>query len=160
MMTITTEQAAQFLYREARLMDQSRYDDWLSLWSTDATYWVPCNEPDADPERHVSLIYLDRKGIEGRIIRLKSGTGYAQEPRSKMSRIVGNIEVDADGRDGGAAVVHSVFNLTELRRHEQRTFSGRVEHTLVPDADGWKIRRKKVVLVNLDEPIANLTFLV
>ncbi len=46
----------QFLYREARLADEQRLDDWLALWDEDALYWVPCNQDDIDPTRQLSII--------------------------------------------------------------------------------------------------------
>ena len=45
-----------FLFREARLMDEHRYDEWLALWTGDAVYWVPCGHEDTDPLRQVSII--------------------------------------------------------------------------------------------------------
>ena len=30
-----------FIYREARLADESRYADWEALWADEAVYWVP-----------------------------------------------------------------------------------------------------------------------
>src|SRR5688572_20547156 len=99
----------QLLYREARLMDEGRYDEWLSLWTDDALYWVPCNHDDIDPMRDVSLIYDDRVRLGERVDRLKSGSVLAQQPKPRMRRVVSNIEVAA--REGGEAVVHSNFML-------------------------------------------------
>jgi 3-phenylpropionate/cinnamic acid dioxygenase small subunit len=56
--------------------------------------------------------------------------------------------------------VYSNFNLTELRRSQQRTFAGRTIHKLRPEGNSFKIAYKKVLLVNNDEVISNLTFLV
>ena len=44
---------AQFLFREARLMDEHRYEEWLTLWADDGVYWVPCGHEDTDPLRQV-----------------------------------------------------------------------------------------------------------
>ena len=49
-----------FLYGEARLMDEHRYQEWLTLWTSDAVYWVPCGHEDTDPLRQVSIIYDNR----------------------------------------------------------------------------------------------------
>jgi 3-phenylpropionate/cinnamic acid dioxygenase small subunit len=56
--------------------------------------------------------------------------------------------------------VHSNFNLTELRRSRQDTFAGRTIHKLRPQDSSFKITYKKVLLVNNDEVIDNLTFLI
>jgi benzoate/toluate 1,2-dioxygenase beta subunit len=159
-MMSTLDRVSQFLYREARLLDASRYDDWLEMWSPDdLEYWVPCNEDDASAQRHIAIAYLDRQGLVTRLSRLKSGHAYAQLPPSRMSRLVSNIEVEDADAAADEIRVHAKFNLTELRRHEQHTFSGRYEHILdTTEEDSWRIKSKKAILVNLDEPIANLSF--
>lgn len=147
-----------FLYREARLMDHHAYDEWLALWTDDALYWIPCNEDDIDPERHVSIVYENRRGLEDRITRLKSGAAYAQDPKSRLSRVVSNVEIEQSTE--GELTVYSTFNVTALRRRRMDTFAGRAVHKLRPDGDGFKIAYKKVLLINNDAVINNLTFLI
>jgi 3-phenylpropionate/cinnamic acid dioxygenase small subunit len=157
-MSVDRSQIENFLYREARLMDEHAYDDWLALWTDDALYWVPANDDDIDPQRHVSIVYENKARIEDRIARLKSGAAYAQDPRSRMRRVVSNIEIEEGAND--EVIVYSNFNLTELRRSNQRTFAGRTIHKLRPNGNSFKIAYKKVLLVNNDEVISNLTFLI
>jgi 3-phenylpropionate/cinnamic acid dioxygenase small subunit len=157
-MPVDRHQIENFLYREARLMDEHAYDEWLSLWAEDALYWVPCNDDDIDPQRHVSIIYDNRPRLEDRIERLKSGAAYAQEPKSRLRRVVANVEIEEG--DNGEVTVYSNFNLTELRRSRQDTFAGRTIHKLRPQGASFKIAYKKVLLVNNDEVIDNLTFLI
>src|SRR5471030_20246 len=84
-----------FLYREARLMDEHRYDEWLTLWAAEASYyWVPCNDDDIDPTREVSIIYDDRERLAQRVDRLMSGSVLAQDPKPRMRRVVSNIEIE------------------------------------------------------------------
>src|SRR5271156_3346577 len=78
-----------FLFREARLMDSHAYDEWLALWTEDARYWLPTD--DAETAMRISLVNEDRAGLEDRVTRLKSGAHYAQDPRSRLSRVVANI---------------------------------------------------------------------
>jgi 3-phenylpropionate/cinnamic acid dioxygenase small subunit len=157
-MPVARHQIENFLYREARLMDEHAYDEWLALWTDDALYWVPCNRDDSDPLREVSIIYDNRARLEDRIIRLKSGATYAQEPQSRLRRVVANVEIEEG--ENGEVTVYSNFNLTELRRGKQDTFAGRTIHKLRPAGDSFKIAYKKVLLVNNDEVIDNLTFLI
>jgi benzoate/toluate 1,2-dioxygenase beta subunit len=147
-----------FLYREARLMDESAYDEWLSLWTDDALYWVPCNRDDSDPAREISAVYDDRARLQTRIDRLKSGVAFAQEPKSRMRRLISNIEIEDAGN--GDLMVSSNFILVELRRSKQDVFAGRTIHRLRPEGDSFRISHKKVLLVNNDEVIDNLTFLI
>jgi len=157
-MPVDRHQIENFLYREARLMDEHAYDEWLALWAEEALYWVPCNADDIDPQRHVSIIYDNRPSLEDRIERLKSGVAYAQEPRSRLRRVVSNVEIEEG--ENGEITVYSNFNLTELRRSRQDTFAGRTIHKLRPQGTSFKISYKKVLLVNNDEVIDNLTFLI
>lgn len=157
-MPVDRHQIENFLYREARLMDENAYDEWFALWTDDALYWVPANEDNIDPQRHVSIVYEDKAHLEDRIERLKSGAAYAQDPKSRMRRVISNIEIEEG--ENGEVTVYSNFNLTELRRSQQRTFAGRTIHKLRPEGNSFKIAYKKVLLVNNDEVISNLTFLV
>src|ERR1041385_584076 len=104
-LAIIDEEVRHLLYREARLMDEGGYTEWLSLWTDDAIYWVPCNHDDIDPMREVSLIYDDRVRLGERVDRLKSGSVLAQQPKPRMRRVVSNIEVVAP--DGAEATAHS-----------------------------------------------------
>jgi benzoate/toluate 1,2-dioxygenase subunit beta len=157
-MQVDCRRVEDFLYREARLMDAHAYDEWLALWTQDALYWVPSNDDDIDPERHVSIVYENRAGLEDRIARLKSGAAYAQDPKSRLSRVVSNIEIE--DRTDGDIIVNATFNLTALRRHGVDIFAGRSIYRLRSDGDGFKIAYKKVLLINNDEVIHNLTFLI
>jgi benzoate/toluate 1,2-dioxygenase subunit beta len=160
-----------FLYHEARLLDEGQLDDWLALFTPDAYYWIPCNANDVDPTRHVSLIYDDRQHLEDRIWRIKSGWAHAQDPPSHTRRIVGNVEphpaptagepvVSSEMIVPSELVVSSTFILVELRRGAQTLFAGRYEHRLRREGDAWRIALKKVELLNNDEPIDSLTFIV
>ena len=92
-MTVDRHQIENFLYCEARLMDENAYDEWLALWAEEALYWVPANADDIDPLRHVSIVYEDKVHLEDRIERLKSGAAYAQHPKSRMRRVISNIAI-------------------------------------------------------------------
>ena len=76
----------QFLLLEARLLDEARFDEWLALFTPEASYWVPSEPGQADPLETVSLIYDDRRLLETRVRRLASPRIYSQEPRSRTSR--------------------------------------------------------------------------
>jgi 3-phenylpropionate/cinnamic acid dioxygenase small subunit len=147
-----------FLYYEARLMDESRYDEWLSLWTEDAQYWVPCNEDDIDPQRHVSIIYDDHERLVQRVERLKSGSVLAQQPQPRMRRLISNIEVV--GRTQADLTVQSNFILGLARAGTKQLWAGRSIHDLRRAGDSFKIARKKVLLIESDQEIPLLQFLI
>ena len=155
---VATAEVEQFLYREARLMDEGRYEEWLSLWAEDGLYWVPCNHDDIDPMRDVSIIYDDRQRLGERVDRLKSGSVLAQQPKPRMRRVISNIEVAA--REGGEALVHSNFMLGIARPTGQQVWIGRSIHRLRGGAGELKIAHKNVLLINSDMEMPLLQFLV
>ena len=151
------EHVSAFLVHEAELADQHRYDDWLALWSSDGTYWVPCNSDDYDPARHVSIVYDDYERLQERCFRLNSEGAHSQDPPSRLCRVIGNEQVSVSR--AGTVQVRANMILVEVRSGEKNVYGARVEYTLQPDEDSFKIRRKKVVLLDNDEPLGNLTFL-
>ena len=146
-----------FLYREARLMDAHRYDEWLALWDDDATYWVPCNADDIDPRQNVSIIYDRRGQLRARIQRLKE-TSWLKEQAPRLKRLVSNIEIEST--TDAELVVNSGFILAQLHHHTQYLWAGSTTHQLVAHRDGFTIKYKKVVLLNNNEALPNLMFLI
>jgi 3-phenylpropionate/cinnamic acid dioxygenase small subunit len=145
----------QLLLHEARLLDDGKFDDWLALFTAEAWYWVPSEPDQADPVETVSLIYDDRRLLETRVRRLASPRMYSQEPRSRTSRIVGNVTIEQAEND--SCTVRSKFMMIEYRREQQRIFGGTAFHRLV-QADGRiMIAWKRVNLVNCDAPLDGIT---
>jgi 3-phenylpropionate/cinnamic acid dioxygenase small subunit len=147
-----------FLFREARLMDEHRYEEWLALWAEDGRYWVPCNDDDIDPTRQVSIIYDDRERLQQRVERLLSGSVLAQDPKPRMRRLVSNIEIAAG--TGDELTAESNFILGFVRGETQQIWAGRSIHRLRRDGQGFKIAHKKVMLINADQEMPLLQFLI
>jgi 3-phenylpropionate/cinnamic acid dioxygenase small subunit len=140
-----------FLLHEARLLDESKFDDWLALFTADAQYWVPSEPDQKSPYDTGSLIYDDRRLLETRVRRLASPRIYSQEPRSRTSRIVTNVTLEESG--GQEALVRSKFMMIEFRRNAQRLFGGTCFHRLVRQDSSLRIKLKRVDLVNCDAPL-------
>ena len=139
-------------------MDEGRYEEWLALWTDDGVYWVPCNHDDIDPMREVSIIYDDRQRLGERVDRLKSGSVLAQEPKPRMRRVISNIEVVA--RTGAEVTVHSNFILGVARFGTQQIWMGRSIHRLRGEGAALKIAHKTVLLINSDQEMPLLQFLI
>src|SRR6266436_1624526 len=122
-----------FLFHEARLMDDHRYDEWLALWALDdATYWIPANADDIDPLRNVSIIYDRRGQLRNRIKRLKE-TLWLREQAPRLKRLVSNIEIESE--TDSELVVNSAFIIAELHHRNHYLWAGSTTHKLVPDGD-------------------------
>jgi benzoate/toluate 1,2-dioxygenase beta subunit len=151
----------QFLYREARLADELRYDEWEALWTDDAVYWVPAGSDDIDPERRMSIIFDNRARIATRVKQLGTGKRHAQTPPSRLRRMLANVELiepDTGQRDDIGAGAN--FVVYESRERGVSVWAGRSRYTLRRVGDELKMARKTVVLVDCDRPLPTMGFLV
>lgn len=149
------EKVAQFLYFEARLLDERRWDEWLDLWTEDGMYWAPRSFDQTSPYNHISLFWENKMLRELRIRRLQNKRNWSQQPPTQSSRLVGNICVE--GRDQeNYLVVRATFQSTEYRAGTQRNLGGSYIYKLVEDGDSWKLRMKQVNLVNREDVHSSL----
>ena len=156
---LTRNEVEEFLFLEARLADESDYDGWEALWTDDAIYWVPAGRADADPRAQVSVIFDNRSRIATRLNQLRTGKRYAQSPASNLRRLISNVEVL--GRvDNGDTEVGANFLLLESRARGLQLWGGRTTYRLRRAEGELRLAYKKVVLVNLDEPLPTLGFLI
>ena len=142
----------QFLYHEAHLLDTQRYEEWLALFTEDATYWVPLEQGQQDPRETSSLIYDDRTLLELRVKQMRHPRAHARAPLPRTVHQVGNIVVND-------LVVTSALTVVEFRNERQRLWAGLVEHQLKRNNDSFRIARKRIDLVNSEGEIEGLTIL-
>lgn len=145
----TYQQLSQFLYREARLLDTRQWDAWLKLWTPDGMYWIPRSRDQQSPYDALSLCWDDDVLRRVRMRILDSPRRWSQQPRSSASRLIGNISVDGTDTEG-CLLVHSVVHMTEWRRETMFHRAGSCVHKLVADGDSWKIKLKRVDLIDCD----------
>src|SRR6476660_3466571 len=83
-----------FFYQEAALLDAWRLDEWLALFTEDATYRVPSNDaPQSDPKSALFTIADDIRRIRARVARLKDPHAHAESPRSRTRRLISNVRI-------------------------------------------------------------------
>jgi len=148
-----------FLFREARLADEHRYDEWESLWTADALYWVPANDDDADPMTQMSIVHDNRARIATRIKQLKTGRRHSQVPASRLRRVVSNVEI-LGVADCGDIIVEANFVLVESRERGTRVWAGRYTYRLRVAGGELAMSYKKVALVDNARPMPTMAFLI
>jgi benzoate/toluate 1,2-dioxygenase beta subunit len=142
------------LEREARLLDQLRYEEWLALYAAECIYWVPSTPRAGDPRREIAVMFDDRRRLEDRVYRLRTGFAWSQAPASRTVRLTTNVEVFATARDE-VRMLRSNFLISEFWDNETRLLTGWAGHRVVRDSDGWKIAAKQVNLIDCDQCIRN-----
>ncbi|MDN3222410.1 benzoate 1,2-dioxygenase small subunit [Pseudomonas nunensis] len=150
-MTITYEAVCDFLYREARYLDDKQWDDWLELYAADASFWMPSwddnDELTEDPQREISLIwYGNRTGLEDRIFRIKTERSSASIPDTRTSHNISNIEL-LEHADGLCKVRFNWHTLS-FRYKTVDSYFGSSFYTLDVRGENPLIKAKKVILKN------------
>lgn len=142
------------LEREARLLDQLRYDEWLAMYAAECIYWVPSTPNAGDPRREIAIMFDDRRRLEDRVYRLRTGFAWSQAPASRTVRLIANVEAFSTARDD-TRMLRSNFLTSEFWGDETRILTGWAGHRIVRGNSGWKIQAKQVNLVDCDQSIRN-----
>ncbi len=150
------EEIVDFVYREARLLDEKRFDEWYELFTDDAYYWVPSTPGQADGLNHVSLMYEDKLLLKLRVERLKNPKSYSQHPESRPHHVLQRPEIESEDAAGREWVTRTPFVYLETRGDDQQVYGGVAFHTLVLVDGRLRIRLKRINLVNCDAALPSV----
>lgn len=163
----------EFLYYEADLLDQWRYEEWLDIATEDIRYWMPLrrNVKFGDWERERSseldeLAWIDesRPTLERRVKQLMTGSHWAAEPLSRIAHVITNVRVVAKGRSEAGeneVIARSRFLVYENHlEDEETTLIGKREDVLRDGEAGFRLARRSVFLDQSVLLKKNLTFLI
>jgi len=155
-----------FLYREAELLDERRYEEWLDLFTDDARYFMPMrrNVPHDERERELTREGLDvnwfdegKDTLRRRVQQLLTGVHWAEEPPSRICHIVSNVQVQPTSVS--ELTVKSRFLIYRNRvETETDVLVGKREDVLRRDNGSFKIARRTILLDQSVLLAKNLTF--
>ena len=146
----------QFLFLEARLLDEQRWEEWNDLYLEDAEYWVPATPGQPDPTNHVSLIYETGLLRAVRVKRYKHPNAFSLQPGPRSVHLVSNVILDSYDETTAECKVTSRFIMLQYRREKQDVFAGACTHTLIIKGNDIRIAAKRVDLLNCDAPLENI----
>ena len=160
-----------FLYREADLLDERHYDEWLALLTDDVRYWMPMRRnvkvDDREREftregRDISWFDEGRETLTRRVRQIQTGIHWAEEPVSRISHLISNVqlvEINPSAAEPAEVSVRCRF-LVYRNRVETETdiLVGKREDLLRRAGDGWQIARRKILLDQNVLLSKNLTF--
>lgn len=148
MQSVSRIQVEDFLFNEAELLDQWRLPEWLTLFTEDARYEVPCTDLPADASSDTSLFYIadDRTRLGERVKRLMKRTAHAEFPHSKTSRIFGNVRIQATKED--EIEVSCVFQTLRTKDGNTDLYFGTNKYRLTTQGDSFRIREKRCLLAS------------
>jgi 3-phenylpropionate/cinnamic acid dioxygenase small subunit len=145
---------AEFIVHEARLLDERRHDEWLALFADDGRYWVPLQgAAQQEGAPHNALADEDRLLLQLRIERLKSPRAHSQHPPSRCQHVLQAAVVTRDDSGDGLCELRTPFVYFESRGERQLVLAGTYVHRLVKAASEWRIRLKRVNLLDAGAPL-------
>jgi p-cumate 2,3-dioxygenase subunit beta len=137
------------LFREADLLDRWRLDDWLALFTDDASYFVPPSDVDGDsanPDTSLFYVMDDRIRMRERVIRLGKIGAHSEWPRSKVRHLVSNTRVE---RAGELILSRSSFAVWRSKDVTTDVFIGHYLHEIV-EQDGVLMIAKKTCVLDME----------
>jgi 3-phenylpropionate/cinnamic acid dioxygenase small subunit len=153
--TALERELSAFVYAEARLLGEKRFDAWYELFTDDGVYWIPQPPDQADQLHHVSLMCEDKLLLKLRVERLKNARSYSQQP-SRSHHLLQAPHVERIDEANNEFLVRTEFMYTETQGDEQQICAGTVFHTLTREAGQLRIRLKRVNLLNCDAALPSI----
>jgi benzoate/toluate 1,2-dioxygenase beta subunit len=150
--SFTVQEATQFLYREARALDDKDWDEWLAHYAPDAEFWMPSWDDDdklvTDPQTEISLIWYGHKGgLEDRVFRIRTERSSATSlPEPRTSHNISNVEILDQA--GGLTKLRFNWVTYSFRYKTTDTYFGTSFYTVDTTGDRPLIQKKKVILKN------------
>lgn len=149
---MTDGDLVKFVLREARLLDEKRFDEWYELFAADGHYWVPAVHGQKDPHLENSLAYEDRFLLKLRIERLKSPLAFSQQPPSRCLHVLQTPEVESLKE----LKTRTNFIYTETRGDDSQRYAATAWHEFVVQDGTLKIKLKRVDILNCDAMLPSI----
>jgi ethylbenzene dioxygenase subunit beta len=143
----------QFLYREARLLDEEQYRDWLGMMTEDVHYWMPVTEnrfrrDKRPPISEKDLAYYNDKlkDLDMRVARFETGMVWTEDPPNRTRHIITNIEANWVNQPSEAEVFSNFVVYRNRRHRDEATLIGGRQDVLRKVGGQWKLARRKIML--------------
>lgn len=158
-MSITRDDIIDFIYAEARMLDEGRYSEWLDLWLEDGFYWMPLDYKQKDPHNMTSLLYEDDFMRRLRVERLNGERTFSQKPKSRCHHVIQRPFVDEFDAEAGVFKTNTSMHYIETRLDDQFLLALTATHELKLVDGKIRIANKRVDLLNSDAAFGNIQLL-
>jgi 3-phenylpropionate/cinnamic acid dioxygenase small subunit len=153
---MTHKEIIDFVIREARLLDEKRFDEWYELFADDGFYWVPLTPGQPDPLQHNSLAYEDKLLLKLRVERLKSPRAFSQQPASRCHHLLQTPEIEKVDEAKGECLTRTQMIYTETRGDESQRYAATAWHLLVRINNKLFIKLKRIDILNSDAALPSI----
>jgi 3-phenylpropionate/cinnamic acid dioxygenase small subunit len=152
----TDQELIDFVIREARLIDQQRFEEWLDLFAEDGIYWMPLEWGQTDTRLTASLMHEDKLLLTVRVERLKGNRTFSQKPKSRCHHVLQTPQVDRRDEAANEYVTWTPMHYVETRFDDQQLYAAWATHTLKVVDGKLKIKLKRVDLVNSEAAFGSI----
>ncbi|KFE50626.1 aromatic-ring-hydroxylating dioxygenase subunit beta [Pseudomonas syringae] len=150
-------QVTAFIWAEGDMLDHGEFDTWLSLWSEKGTYIIPIDPNEEDYENTLNYAYDDHHMRQLRIQRLTGGESISTSPQPRTVRTLSRFRVLFESDEH--VTVRCAQNVREFRKDSFKHYSADIVYELERVGDRLRIQRKLVRLINSDDTLACLGYI-
>jgi 3-phenylpropionate/cinnamic acid dioxygenase small subunit len=154
---IALQEAVEFIWLEADLLDARDYDPWLALWTPTGHYVIPIEREGDDHAAQLNIVYDDHALREARVRRLRGDLSVAASPSARTTRTVSRFRQISDAKD--CVIVRAAQHLIEYKYDRIRILAADVTYRLVRFRTSMALDRKVVRLINSDEALFGISYL-
>jgi 3-phenylpropionate/cinnamic acid dioxygenase small subunit len=151
------QEVTAFIWQEGDMLDHGEYDGWLKMWTEKGTYIIPIDPKETDFENTLNYAYDDHHMRELRVQRLTGGESISTSPQPRTVRMQSRFRVLAD--DGVQVTVRCAQNIRDFRKENLNFYSADLTYQLIRSEGGFKIQRKVVSLINSDDALAGIGYI-
>ncbi|MBP1124499.1 aromatic-ring-hydroxylating dioxygenase subunit beta [Pseudomonas poae] len=151
------QEVTAFIWQEGDMLDHGEYDGWLKMWTEKGTYIIPIDPKETDFENTLNYAYDDHHMRELRVQRLTGGESISTSPQPRTVRMQSRFRVLAD--DGAQVTVRCAQNIREFRKESLKFYSADLTYELIRSEGSFKIQRKVISLINSDDALAGIGYI-
>lgn len=151
------QEVTAFIWQEGDMLDHGEYDAWLKQWTPKGAYIIPINPRETDYENTLNYAYDDHHMRQLRVQRLIGGESISTSPQPRTVRAISRIRVLAD--DGVNVTVRAAQNVREFRKESLKHYTADLTYELVRAEGSFKIQRKVISLINSDDALAGIGYI-
>lgn len=149
-----THALTQTIYREARMLDDENYADWVDMLADDLLYHMPGIETRYRRDKIDQITDLTRMAyyndnlteIKKRLSRLETGTAWSEDPATRYTHIITNVEVELTEKAGEYRVYSNFYAYRNRNEREEDSLIGNRVDIWREAGSAFQLVKRRIIL--------------